>query len=82
MQYFFKQFCCLSLFKLHMVQGVNNAQKCLVTAFSSLTTKLGRRHPNVCTPEAGSQLLTATSYWPTVARSPSGPLSVWREGRH
>jgi hypothetical protein len=27
-----------------------------------LTTKLGRCHPNVCTAETGSQLLTATSY--------------------
>jgi hypothetical protein len=62
MQYFLKQFCCLSLIELHMVQGVNNAQKCLITAFSSLTTKLGRCHPNVCTDETGSQLLTATSY--------------------
>jgi hypothetical protein len=44
------------------VQGVNNVQKCLITAFSSLTTKLGRCHPNVCTAESGSQLLTATSY--------------------
>jgi hypothetical protein len=44
------------------VQGVNNVQKCLFTAFSSLTTKLGRCHPNVCTAETGSQLLTATSY--------------------
>jgi hypothetical protein len=62
MQYFLKQFCCLSLIKLHMVQGVNNVQKCLITAFLSLTTKLGRCHPNVCTAETGSQLLTATSY--------------------
>jgi hypothetical protein len=62
MQYFLKQFCCLSLIKLHIVQGVNNVQKCLITAFSSLTTKLGRCHPNVCTAETGSQLLTATSY--------------------
>jgi hypothetical protein len=61
MQYCLKQFCCLSLIKLHMVQRGNNAQKCLITAFSSLTTKLGRRHPNVCTAEAGSELLTATS---------------------
>jgi hypothetical protein len=38
MQYFFKQFCCLSLIKLHIVQGVNNVQKCLITAFSSLTS--------------------------------------------
>jgi hypothetical protein len=44
------------------VQGVNNVQKCLITGFSSLTTKLGRCHPNVCTAETGSQLLTATSY--------------------
>jgi hypothetical protein len=56
MQYFLKQFCCLSLIKLHIVQGVNNVQKCLITAFSSLTTKLGRCHPNVCTAETGSQL--------------------------
>jgi hypothetical protein len=62
MQYFLKQFCCLSRIKLHMVQGVKSAQKCLITAFSSLTTKLGRCHPNVCTAETGSQLLTATSY--------------------
>jgi hypothetical protein len=62
MQYFLKQFCCLSLIKLHMVQGVNNVQKCLITTFSSLTTKLGRCHPNVCTAETRSQLLTATSY--------------------
>jgi hypothetical protein len=27
MQYFLKQFCCLSLIKLHIVQGVNNVQK-------------------------------------------------------
>jgi hypothetical protein len=66
MQYFLKQFCCLSLIKLHTVQGVNNVQKCLITAFSSLTTKLGRCHPNVCTAETGSQLLTATSYWQLV----------------
>jgi hypothetical protein len=33
MQYFLKQFCCLSLIKLHIVQGVNNVQKCLITAF-------------------------------------------------
>ena len=62
MQYFLKPFCCLSLIKLHMVQGVNNVQKCLITAFSLSTTKLGRCHPNVCTAETGSQLLTATSY--------------------
>jgi hypothetical protein len=62
MQYFLKQLCCLSLIKLHIVQGVNNVQKCLITAFSSLTTKLGRCHPNVCTAETGSQLLTVTSY--------------------
>jgi hypothetical protein len=36
MQYFFKQFCCLSLIKLHMVQGVNNVQKCLITHGTSL----------------------------------------------
>jgi hypothetical protein len=59
MQYFLKQLCRLSLIKLHIVQGVKNA---LITAFSSLTTKLGRCHPNVCTAETGSQLLTATSY--------------------
>jgi hypothetical protein len=62
MQYFLKQLCGLSLIKLHIVQGVNNVQKCLFTAFSSLTTKLGTCHPNVCTAETGSQLLTATSY--------------------
>jgi hypothetical protein len=62
MQYFLKQFCSLSLIKLHIVHGVNNVQKCLFTAFSSLTTKLGTCHPNVCTAENGSQLLTATSY--------------------
>jgi hypothetical protein len=61
MQYFLKQFCCLSLIKLHIVQGVNNVQKCFFTAFSSLTTKLGTCRPNVCTAETGSQLLTATS---------------------
>jgi hypothetical protein len=43
------------------VQGVNNVQICLIPAFSSLTTKLGRWHPNVCTAETGSQLLTATA---------------------
>jgi hypothetical protein len=62
MQYFLKQFCCLSLIKLHIVQVVNNVQICLITAFSSLTTRLGRCHPNICTAETGSQLLTATSY--------------------
>jgi hypothetical protein len=31
------------------VQGVNNVQICLIPAFSSLTTKLGRWHPNFCT---------------------------------
>jgi hypothetical protein len=62
LQYFLKQFCCLSLIKLHLVQGVNNVQICLIPAFSSFTTKLGRCHPNVCTAETGSQLLTATSY--------------------
>jgi hypothetical protein len=76
MQYFLKQFCCLSLIKLHTVQGVNNVQKCLITAFSSLTTKLGRCHPNVCTAETGSQLLTATSYTKigTIQRRLAWPL--------
>jgi hypothetical protein len=62
LQYFLKQFCCFSLIKLHIVQGVNNVQICLIPAFSSYTIKLGRCHPNVCTAETGSQLLTATSY--------------------
>jgi hypothetical protein len=44
------------------MQGVNNVQICLIPAFLSFTTKLGRCHPNVCTTETGSQLLTATSY--------------------
>jgi hypothetical protein len=34
-----------------------------------LTTKLGTCHPNICTAETGSQLLTATSY--------SRPRSKW-----
>jgi hypothetical protein len=62
LQYFLIQLCCLSLIKLHIVQEVNNVQICLIPAFSSLTTRLGRCDPNVCTAETGSQLLTATSY--------------------
>jgi hypothetical protein len=62
MQYILNQFCCLSLIKLHVVQGVNNVQNCLIPAFLSLTTKLGRCHPNVCTAETGGQLLTAFYY--------------------
>jgi hypothetical protein len=52
-----------------MVQGVNNVQKCLITAFSSLTTKLGRCQPYICTAETGSELLTATSYSVWTART-------------
>jgi hypothetical protein len=39
-----------------MAEGTVGAPTC-----SSLTTKMGRCHPNVCTAETGSQLLTATA---------------------
>jgi hypothetical protein len=45
-----------------MVQGINLYLNMPYQGVSILPTKMGKCHPNVCTAETGSQLLTATAY--------------------